>query len=94
MPLLYAPGDSLVSAAVIPWLLAQVPAALLAAGSYGILQGWLVVDGARDWRPMRSPDEVDDVDFGFVEADDLTGPGVLPMRRAGRRQSRCYRGSL
>jgi len=80
MPLLYEPGDSLVSAAAVPWLLAQIPAALLTAGIYGILEGWLVVDGARDWWPMRPPDEVDEVDFGF-DVDDLTGPGVFPTRR-------------
>jgi hypothetical protein len=81
MPLLYAPGNSLVSALAMPWLLAQIPAALLTAGLYGILEGWLVVDGSRDWWPMRPPDEIDDVDFGFVEPDDLTGPGVFPTRR-------------
>jgi hypothetical protein len=81
MPLLYERGDSLVSAAAIPWLRAQIPAALLTAGIDGILDGWLVVDGAREWWPMRPPDEVDDIDFGFVEADDLTGPGVFPTRR-------------
>ncbi len=65
---LTGPADSLVSAAAIPWLLAQIPAALLTAGIYGILEGWLAVDGARDWWPMRPPDDVDDVDFGFIAA--------------------------
>ena len=73
-----SPVIPLVSAAGVPWLLAQVPAALLTAGIYGILEGWLAVDGARDWWPMRPPDEVDDVDFGFLQADDLTGPGCSP----------------
>jgi hypothetical protein len=81
LPLLYEPGDSLTTAVGVPWLLAQLPAALLTAGSYGILEGWLAIDGARDWWPMRPPAEIDDVDFGFVEADDLTGPGVFPTRR-------------
>ncbi len=78
---LTGPGDSLVSAAVVPWLVAQIPAALLTAGIYGILEGWLAVDGARDWWPMHPPEEVDDVDFGFLAPDDLTGPGVFPTRR-------------
>lgn len=78
---LTGPGDSLVSAAVVPWLVAQIPATLLTAGIYGILEGWLAVDGARDWWPMLPPDEVDDVDFGFLQPDDLTGPGVFPTRR-------------
>lgn len=78
---LAGPGDSLVSAAVVPWLVAQIPAALLTAGIYGILEGWLAVDGAREWWPMLPPEEVDDVDFGFLQPDDLTGPGVFPTRR-------------
>lgn len=78
---LMGPGDSLVSAAAIPWLLAQIPATLLTAGIYGIVEGWLAVDGARDWWPMRPPDDVDEIDFGFLQADDLTGPGVFPTHR-------------
>jgi hypothetical protein len=76
LPLLYDPGDSLTSAVLAPWLLAQLPAALLAAGLYGIVEGWLAVDGARDWWPMRPPAERDDVDFG-LQPDDLTMPGVF-----------------
>jgi hypothetical protein len=30
---------------VVPWVLAQVPAVFLAAGIYGIVNGWLAVDG-------------------------------------------------
>ncbi|KAA1250170.1 hypothetical protein F0Q45_11050 [Mycobacterium simiae] len=81
LPLLYEAGDSLASAVGVPWLLAQVPAALLTAGVYGILEGWLAVEGARDWWPMNPPDECDDVDFGFTGPDDLTGPGVFETRR-------------
>jgi len=72
-------SESLADAIVLPWLVAQLPAALLVAGIYGILEGWLAVDGARDWWPMRPPIDNDDVDFGF-EADDLTGPGIFPTR--------------
>jgi hypothetical protein len=81
LPLLYEPGDSLVSAVAVPWLVALIPAALLTAGIYGVVEGWLAVDGARDWWPMRPPEEVDDVDFGFLQPDDLTGPGVFPTCR-------------
>ncbi|GAB4963749.1 hypothetical protein MAHJHV55_27670 [Mycobacterium avium subsp. hominissuis] len=80
---LTGPGDSLVPAAAVPWLVAQIPATLLTAGIYGILEGWLAVDGARDWWPMRPPDDVDEIDFGFLHADDLTGPGVFPTHREG-----------
>ena len=79
LTLLYQPTDSLTGTLLVPWLLAQLPAALLAAGVYGILEGWLAVDGARDWWPMRPPPENDEIDFG-LEADDLTMPGVFRSR--------------
>jgi hypothetical protein len=37
--LLYQPADTLTATMVLPWLLAQAPAALLAAGIYGVLEG-------------------------------------------------------
>lgn len=78
MPLIYEPGESLSSAVLAPWLAAQIPAALLVAGLYGIAEGWLVVDGARDWWPMSPVEEVEEIDFGFLQPDDLTGPGIFP----------------
>lgn len=81
MPLVYEPGDSLFSAVAAPWLAAQIPAALFVAGVYGIAEGWLVVDGARDWWPMSPDEEVEDIDFGFLQPDDMTGPGVFPTYR-------------
>ena len=45
LPLVYQPTDSLAGTVLAPWLIAQLPAALLAAGIYGILEGWLAVDG-------------------------------------------------
>jgi hypothetical protein len=79
LALLYQPTGSLTGTLLVPWLLAQLPAALLAAGSYGILEGWLAVDGARDWWPVRPPADHEDVDFG-LDADDLTMPGVFGTR--------------
>jgi hypothetical protein len=64
---------------MVPWIVAQVPATLLAAGIYGIMEGWLAVDGSRDWWPMRPPQEHDEVDFGF-RAEDETLPGVFGTR--------------
>lgn len=37
--------------AVELWLLAQAPATFLAAGIYGILEGWLAVGGSTAWWP-------------------------------------------
>lgn len=79
LPLLYEPTGSLAGTVLAPWLLAQLPAALLTAGLYGILEGWLAVDGARDWWPMRPPPEHEEIDFG-LDADDLTMPGVFSTR--------------
>lgn len=79
--LLYAPGTTLVQTVLVPWLLGQVPAAALAAGIYGILEGWLAIDGARDWWPMRPPPSAESVDFG-LQPDDITMPGVFASRPA------------
>lgn len=81
LPLLYSPAGSWAGALFIPWLIAQVPAALLMAGIYGILEGWLAVDGARDWWPMRPPEDHETVDFG-LHGDDLTMPPT-PFMTAG-----------
>ncbi|WP_254902494.1 hypothetical protein [Mycobacterium simiae] len=78
MPLIYEPGESLSSAVLAPWLAAQIPAALLIAGLYGIAEGWLAVDGARDWWPMSPAEEAEEIDFGFTGPDDMTGPGIFP----------------
>lgn len=56
---------------IIPWLLAQLPATLLTAAVYGVLEGWLAVEGSSDWWPL-TPEA--------VEVDDnlILGP-TLPM---------------
>lgn len=61
VPLLYDPATSLFSTVVVPWLVAQVPAIFLAAGIYGILEGWLAVDGSTEWWPLTPTDpDIDD----------------------------------
>jgi hypothetical protein len=65
MVLFYEPGDSLVTTVAAPYLFAQIPAAALAAGMYGILEGWLAVAGSRDWWPMRPPPASEVIDFGW-----------------------------
>jgi hypothetical protein len=52
LPLLYDPNPSLASTLLVPWLLAQVPATFAAAAAYGVLEGWLAIDGSSDWWPM------------------------------------------
>lgn len=74
--LLYDPDTTLAQTVLLPWVLGQLPATALAAGIYGILEGWLTVDGSRDWWPMRSPPAAESVDFGLEPAD-LTLPGIF-----------------
>ncbi|OPX07372.1 hypothetical protein B1790_23675 [Mycobacterium sp. AT1] len=74
--LLYEPGPTLTHTVLVPWLLGQLPATALTAGVYGILDGWLAVDGSRDWWPMRPPAAVESVDFGF-EVDALPMPEIF-----------------
>jgi hypothetical protein len=73
LPLLfYSPALSLTSELVTPWLLAQIPATLLTASIYGVLEGWLAVEGSSHWWPLTPPaPEVDD--------NSLLGPPRLPM---------------
>ena len=61
---------------VMPWLLAQIPATLLAAGVYGVLEGWLAVDGSSDWWPLM-PVAADVDDDVFLGARDVAMPTVL-----------------
>jgi hypothetical protein len=74
--LLYDPDTTLAQTVLLPWVLGQLPATALAAGVYGILDGWLTVDGSRDWWPMRPPEATESVDFG-LQPDDLTAPGIF-----------------
>jgi hypothetical protein len=74
--LLYDPDTTLAQTVLLPWLLGQLPATALAAGIYGILDGWLAVDGSRDWWPMRPPPAAESIDFG-LQPDDLTLPGIF-----------------
>lgn len=61
LPLLFDPNPSLASTLVIPWLLAQIPATFAAAAAYGVLEGWLAIDGSSEWWPLTPAQrDVDD----------------------------------
>jgi hypothetical protein len=95
IPLLYDPNATVIpvnsgnwllsvmvhalNAVLLPWLLAQVPAALASAAVYGVLEGWLAIPGARDWLPGKAPTQhvEDNIDYGFGP-DDLTRPSIFP----------------
>lgn len=63
------PAPDLWSSAVVPWLLAQLPATFLSAGAYGYLEGWLAVDGSSQWWPIApiAPEVDDNLLFGSME---------------------------
>ena len=76
LPLLYDPAPGLMSMVVAPWMLAQIPATFLAAGFYGVLEGWLVVDGSSDWWPL-TPVAASVDDDVFLGTRDVAMPTVL-----------------
>lgn len=73
---MYHHGAGLDTALLTPWLVAQIPATFIAAGVYGILNGWLAVDGATDWWPLTPPTVPADLHYP-MGPDDMTGPGIF-----------------
>ncbi|MCA4761166.1 hypothetical protein KXD96_27350 [Mycobacterium sp. SMC-2] len=67
----YDPSQSLWGELIAPWLLAQPSATLATAALYGILEGWLAIEGSSDWWPL-TPEAID------VDDDLILGP-TLPM---------------
>lgn len=74
--LAYRPGDSLANAVLAPWLMAQFPAALFAAGIYGILNGWLAINGSTHWWPLTPPPPQVDMSVP-LNPDDITAPSIF-----------------
>lgn len=73
LPLLfYTPSPSLTSELLTPWGLAQIPAALLTTSVYGVLEGWLAVEGSSHWWPLTP-------EAPPVDDELLLGPTQLPM---------------
>lgn len=74
--LLYMPNHSLSATLIAPYLIAQIPATFAAAGIYGVLNGWLAIDGSASWWPLTPPPMP--VEFNLtLEPDDLTAPAVF-----------------
>lgn len=72
----YTPDASFTASVLAPYLIAQIPAAFFSAGAYGILNGWLAVDGSATWWPLTPPPLPVEFDF-TLEPDDLTAPAVF-----------------
>lgn len=70
--LFYDPDTSLTETLVVPWLLAQIPAGFLAAALYGVLEGWLAIEGSSDLWPL-TPVAAD------IDDDLILDPGMVPM---------------
>lgn len=81
--LLYSSREShsLGSAVLAPWIMAQLPAAFVTAGIYGILNGWLAIDGSLDWWPLTPLPASIELNIPLA-ADDLTGPSVFVTAEA------------
>ena len=77
---LYDPAPGLGPKVFWVWVAAQLPAMLLIAGLYGIVEGWLAVPGALQLRPTNPPPlEISAVDAAeILGADDLTAPPLIP----------------
>ncbi|WP_441964643.1 hypothetical protein [Mycolicibacterium houstonense] len=78
--LLHDPAPGLGPKVFWVWVAAQFPAALLIAGLYGIVEGWLAIPGSLQLRPTNLPPlEISPVDAeAIIGADDLTAPSLIP----------------
>lgn len=74
--LLYSPDGTLAGTVIAPYVLAQIPATFAAAGIYGILNGWLAVEGSASWWPLTPPPLPVELTLP-LGPDDLTAPSVF-----------------
>jgi hypothetical protein len=78
----YDPAGSFGQIAVLPWVSLQLSAIPVVAGVYGILEGWLAIDGSDQWwplTPVKQPLSAEDAARIFG-AYDLTGASVVDVR--------------
>ena len=80
--LVYDPAGSFGQVAGLPWVCVQLAVIPVVAGTYGILEGWLAVDGSVQWwplTPMKQPLTADDAS-AILGGYDATGPGLIDAR--------------
>jgi hypothetical protein len=80
--LVYDPAGSFGQIAVLPWLSIQLAGIPFVAGIYGLLEGWLAVDGSDTWwplTPVQQPLTAADA-AAILGAYDITGPSVVDAR--------------
>ena len=87
---LYHPAPTFGETVLTPWLCLQVAAAFVAAGLYGVAEGWLALPGSRQWWPLTPPQRpitAEDAS-AILGGYDITGPGLLdaePLNEPGER---------
>jgi hypothetical protein len=87
---LYDPAPTFRQTVLVPWLCAQLAAAFVAAGLYGVAEGWLAVPGSRQWWPLtppKPPITAEDA-MSILGGYDITGPALLdaqPLHPPGER---------
>jgi hypothetical protein len=87
---LYDPAPTFGQTVLTPWLCAQLAAAFIAAGFYGIAEGWLALPESQQWWPLTPPQRpitAEDAS-AILGGYDITGPGLLdaqPLNEAGER---------
>ena len=80
--LVYDPAGSFGQVAALPWVAVQLAAVPFVAGVYGVLEGWLAVEGSDRWwplTPVKQPLTAEDA-VAILGAYDITGPGVIDAR--------------
>lgn len=80
--LVYDPAGSFGQVAVLPWVAVQLAAIPFVAGVYGVLEGWLAVEGSDRWwplTPVKQPLTAEDA-VAILGGYDITGPGVIDAR--------------
>jgi hypothetical protein len=77
--LLYDPASTFGETVLTPWLCAQLPAAFVAAGLYGVAGGWLALPGSRQWWPLTPPPRpiTAEAAAAILGGYDITGPALL-----------------
>ncbi|WP_431241054.1 hypothetical protein ACQ86B_28550 (plasmid) [Mycolicibacterium aichiense] len=88
--LVYDPDGSFTQITILPWLCMQLAVIPFVAGVYGVLEGWLAVDGSATWwplAPVKRPLTAEDA-AAILGAYDITGPSVVdakPLNDSGPR---------
>jgi len=87
---LYNPALTFVQAVLTPWMCLQAPAVFIAAGLYGIAEGWLALPESAQWWPHTPPQRplTAEAAATILGGYDITGPALLdaqPLHQPGER---------